>query len=198
MNRVLAFDDERGLITVEGGIEWPELIGHLNRASKAGTAMGDRSEADRRRSAQHRRRPVVQRSRARPESQTDCQPGRAFDLIGPTARSARCSRTEHPELFRLAIGGYGLFGVISRVELRLRPRVKVRRVVVARRDDGDHRAIRRADPRRLSLRRLPVRHRLEPRQLSVSGHLLLLPAGRRSTRRSPNIRRASTPRTGRA
>ena len=25
MNRVLAFDDERGVITVEGGIEWPEL-----------------------------------------------------------------------------------------------------------------------------------------------------------------------------
>ena len=31
-----------------------------------------------------------------------------------------CSRTEHPELFRLAIGGYGLFGVITSVTLRLR------------------------------------------------------------------------------
>ena len=40
-----------------------------------------------------------------------------------------CSRQEHPDLFRLAIGGYGLFGVIARITLRLRPRVKVRRVV---------------------------------------------------------------------
>ena len=34
-----------------------------------------------------------------------------------------------PDLFRLAIGGYGLFGVITRVQLRLRPRAKVERVV---------------------------------------------------------------------
>jgi hypothetical protein len=54
----------------------------------------------------------------------------AFDLIGPDGVVRQCSRAEHPELFRLAIGGYGLFGVISRVALRLRPRVKVRRVVV--------------------------------------------------------------------
>ena len=40
-----------------------------------------------------------------------------------------CSRTENTELFRLAIGGYGLFGVVTRIELTLRPRVKVRRVV---------------------------------------------------------------------
>ena len=32
-------------------------------------------------------------------------------------------------MFRLAIGGYGLLGLITRVQLKLRPRVKVRRVV---------------------------------------------------------------------
>ena len=40
-----------------------------------------------------------------------------------------CSRNRNPELFKLAIGGYGLFGVATRIELTLRPRVKVRRVV---------------------------------------------------------------------
>jgi len=49
--------------------------------------------------------------------------------MGADGTVRRCSRTEHPELFRLAIGGYGLFGIVSRVALRLRPRVKVRRVV---------------------------------------------------------------------
>ena len=40
-----------------------------------------------------------------------------------------CSRRENSELFALAIGGYGLFGVIAQVNLRLVPRTKVERVV---------------------------------------------------------------------
>jgi len=43
-----------------------------------------------------------------------------------------CSRQQNPELFRLAIGGYGLFGLITSVKLRLRDRVKVRRIVEIR------------------------------------------------------------------
>jgi FAD/FMN-containing dehydrogenase len=39
------------------------------------------------------------------------------------------SRTENAELFRLAIGGYGLFGLINTVTLQLVPRQKLRRVV---------------------------------------------------------------------
>src|SRR5262245_51494634 len=31
LNRVLAFDDEHGSITVEGGIQWPELLDYINR-----------------------------------------------------------------------------------------------------------------------------------------------------------------------
>jgi FAD/FMN-containing dehydrogenase len=54
----------------------------------------------------------------------------AFDLVGPDGEVRTCSRSQNARLFGLAIGGYGLFGVISRVELKLRPRVKVRRVVV--------------------------------------------------------------------
>jgi FAD/FMN-containing dehydrogenase len=30
LNRVLAFDDERGVIMVEGGIQWPELVRYLD------------------------------------------------------------------------------------------------------------------------------------------------------------------------
>ena len=53
----------------------------------------------------------------------------SFDLLDATGSVRTCSRQQHPELFRLAIGGYGLFGLITRVQLRLRPRVKVERVV---------------------------------------------------------------------
>ena len=130
MNRVLAFDDERGVITVEGGIEWPELIGHLNQVQEGRTRqwgiVQKQTGADRLSIAgalscnAHGRglnlKPIVSQVHA-------------FDLVGPDGTVRRCSRTEHPELFRLAIGGYGLFGLIVRVELQLRPRVKVRRVV---------------------------------------------------------------------
>src|SRR5262245_3101911 len=44
-------------------------------------------------------------------------------------RLSTCSRSENPELFRLAIGGYGLFGVITRVRLRLMRRTKLERIV---------------------------------------------------------------------
>src|SRR5205823_11875542 len=53
----------------------------------------------------------------------------AFTLIDAQGETVRCSRTDNYELFRLAIGGYGLFGVISAVTLRLVPRQKLRRVV---------------------------------------------------------------------
>jgi FAD/FMN-containing dehydrogenase len=43
-----------------------------------------------------------------------------------------CDRTTDGELFRLVIGGYGLFGVVTSVRLRLAPRRKLRRVVEVR------------------------------------------------------------------
>jgi FAD/FMN-containing dehydrogenase len=53
----------------------------------------------------------------------------AFGLVQPSGNAITCSRTENSELFSLAIGGYGLFGVIADVTLRLSPRRTLRRVV---------------------------------------------------------------------
>src|SRR4029077_15576243 len=53
----------------------------------------------------------------------------SFVLIDSHGRAIRCSREENIDLFRLVIGGYGLFGVVSSVALRLVPRRKLRRVV---------------------------------------------------------------------
>ena len=52
----------------------------------------------------------------------------------------RCSRDENTELFALAIGGYGLFGVVTSVTLRLVPRRKVQRLVEVRGAAGIARA----------------------------------------------------------
>jgi FAD/FMN-containing dehydrogenase len=53
----------------------------------------------------------------------------AFTLIDAAGEARHCSREENGELFRLAIGGYGLFGIIAAVSLRLMPRVKLERRV---------------------------------------------------------------------
>jgi FAD/FMN-containing dehydrogenase len=131
LNRVLAFDDQRGVITVEGGIEWPDLLGYLNQVQEGRDRQwgifqkqtgADRLSLAGALSCNAHGRGLNQKPLV---SQVE-----TFDLIGADGRIRRCSRTEHPDLFRLAIGGYGLFGIISRVELKLRPRLKVRRVVV--------------------------------------------------------------------
>jgi FAD/FMN-containing dehydrogenase len=53
----------------------------------------------------------------------------SFDLLGADGVVRTCSRSENPDRFALAIGGYGLFGVITRLRLRLARRRKLRRVV---------------------------------------------------------------------
>jgi len=53
----------------------------------------------------------------------------SFTLVDASGMLRYCSREENRELFRLAIGGYGLFGVIYSVKLRLVPRRKLQRVV---------------------------------------------------------------------
>jgi hypothetical protein len=47
LSRVLAFDSEHGLITVEGGIQWPDLVAHL-RAHRPGYRRGRRPGPSRR------------------------------------------------------------------------------------------------------------------------------------------------------
>jgi hypothetical protein len=56
----------------------------------------------------------------------------SFVLVDAAGTAHRCSRRENPELFRLVHGGYGLFGVVTSVQLRLAPRKKVERVVEIR------------------------------------------------------------------
>ncbi len=50
----------------------------------------------------------------------------AFRLMLADGSIVRCSRTENEELFRLALGGYGLFGVILDAELRVVPNERYR------------------------------------------------------------------------
>jgi FAD/FMN-containing dehydrogenase len=130
LDRVISFDQERGLIEVEAGIQWPKLIrsyldAQTERQQQWGIAQ-KQTGADSftlggsLSSNVHGRGLTMQPLISNIES---------FTLIDGDGKSTRCSRTENTELFRLAIGGYGLFGLIETVTLRLVPRQKLRRVV---------------------------------------------------------------------
>ena len=130
INQVLDFDDEKGLVEVGAGIEWPQLIDWLVRNQRDGQRqwgiIQKQTGADRltiggalSANAHGRglnRRPVVE----------DVE---LFRLVDASGTVRVCSRTENADLFRLAIGGYGLFGVIVSVRLRLGPRRKLERLV---------------------------------------------------------------------
>jgi FAD/FMN-containing dehydrogenase len=129
-NRVLRFDQIKGQITAEGGIEWPELVDYLNRV-QAGqprhwTIREKQTGVDRVSLGGSLASNVHGRGLRFPPIVSDVE---SFDLLGADGKLRTCSRRENTELFALAIGGYGLFGVIAHVTLRLVPRTKLERVV---------------------------------------------------------------------
>lgn len=130
LDRLLAFDPERGEVEVEAGIEWPALFRAL-RDAQAGhdrqwAITQKQTGADRLSLGGALAANVHGRGLTLPPFVTDVA---AFSLVGADGEPRRCSRTEHPDLFRLAIGGYGLFGVVTRLRLRLAPRRQLERVV---------------------------------------------------------------------
>ncbi|HYZ09852.1 MAG TPA: FAD-binding oxidoreductase [Pseudonocardiaceae bacterium] len=130
MARVLDFDQRQGLIEVEAGIQWPELVDYLlaaqqGRVSQWGIAqkqtganfftVGGSVSAN-----CHGRgltmAPIVH----------DVE---SLRLVRTDGSVVTCSREQNPELFGLVVGGYGLFGAVYTVTLRLTHRRKLQRVV---------------------------------------------------------------------
>jgi len=130
LNRVISFDRERGLIEAEAGIQWPDLIrAYLERQRDMAHQWGiaqKQTGADTFTLGGSLSSNVHGRGLTMKPLISNVE---AFALIDADGKTIRCSRTENDELFRLAIGGYGLFGIISTVTLRLVRRQKLRRVV---------------------------------------------------------------------
>jgi FAD/FMN-containing dehydrogenase len=130
MRRILALDTENGLVEVEAGIDWHTLIGELVATQVSaerqwgiiqkptgadGLTIGG-SVGSNVHGRGLKMSPFVQ----------DIE---SFVLLDADGEVYTCSRLENVELFRLVIGGYGLFGVVTSVRLRLSPRQKLERVV---------------------------------------------------------------------
>jgi FAD/FMN-containing dehydrogenase len=137
LDRVISFDQERGLIEAEAGIQWPKFIhtyldAQADRANQWGIAQ-KQTGADTFTLGGSLSSNVHGRGLAMEPLISNIE---SFTLINPDGESIRCSRDENTELFRVAIGGYGLFGLIDTVTLQLVPRQKLRRVVeIIRADD---------------------------------------------------------------
>ncbi len=137
MSRVLQLDRQRGLVEVEAGIQWPELVNHLQTAQ--------RDEPEQWTIAQ--KQTGANRFTVGGSVSANCH-GRGLTM-GPIVRDVEslsvvtadgalltCSRKSNSELFSLVIGGYGLFGAIYSITLRLVRREVLERVVEVITVDG--------------------------------------------------------------
>lgn len=151
MNRVLRVDMARGLVCAEAGITWPELIAGVlaeqerlepGRPARWGIAQ-KQTGADALTLGGALAANIHGRGLLMGPIVADVE---CFTLVDARGAVRVCSRGENAELFSLAVGGYGLFGVIADVTLRLVRRRTVRRSVrVIDIEDAVHAAQRRID-----------------------------------------------------
>ena len=130
LNRILSLDTGLGLVRVEAGILWDSLVSGLREMQEGlprrWSIVQKQTGADRLSiggalaANGHGRglsyAPIVQ----------DVE---SLELVDAEGVLRHCSRAENQELFSLAVGGYGLFGVIYSATLRLMPAHYLRRVV---------------------------------------------------------------------
>lgn len=130
LNRVLHFDSKQGIIEVEAGIQWPELIEYLLTVEKGQPKqwgiVQKQTGADRLSIGGAVAANVHGRGLRLKPIIADVE---SLVIVDRYGNLRRCSRRENAELFRLVVGGYGLFGIVSSVTLRLGRRTKVERVV---------------------------------------------------------------------
>lgn len=134
LNRILELHTDRGLVRAEAGIQWPDLIRgllDLQRTREPGIAprwgiAQKQTGADALTLGGALSANIHGRGLLMSPLVADVE---RFTLINARGEAISCSRTENRELFSLAIGGYGLFGVIADVTLRLTPRRTLRRIV---------------------------------------------------------------------
>ncbi len=114
------FDAEHELLHVQAGARWRDIIPYLDRFQRSIAVM----QSDNTFSVggslsvnchgwQFGRPPIASTVES-------------FRLLQAGGSIVRCSRTENRELFSLALGGYGLFGIILDADLRVVPNERYR------------------------------------------------------------------------
>jgi FAD/FMN-containing dehydrogenase len=112
MNRILAFDPATGVATVEPGVTvrdlwrrsiahgfWPRVVSGTMAVSMGGAAAMN----------------IHGKNNYALGPFGECV--RSFELLTPRGDVVHCSREQEPELFHAAIGGFGMLGCLTRLEL---------------------------------------------------------------------------------
>jgi len=130
LDRIGRLDAGAGTVEVEAGIEWPALIGGLAArqvgAERPLTIAQKQTGADRLTIGGAVAANAHGRGLAMRPFVADVE---SLAIVDAEGEVRTASRRQDAELFRLAVGGYGLFGVVASVTLRLVPRRKVERLV---------------------------------------------------------------------
>ena len=130
LTRMLAFDPVHGRVEIEAGMHWPALIAELRQRQASAphpwAIAQKQTGADRLSIGGAIAANIHGRGLTMRPFISDIE---SVTLLGPDGELRLVSRDAHPDLFRLVVGGYGLFGVVTSATLRLVPRRTLRRVV---------------------------------------------------------------------
>lgn len=135
LNHGLNLDREAGVVEVEAGITWTELQefldasrpDHGSGAGPCGWSIAQKQTgADALTIGGAVAANVHGRGLTKAPFIEDIE---SLTLVDASGRLITCDRRENVELFRHVVGGYGMFGIVHSVRIRLVPRQKMRRVV---------------------------------------------------------------------
>ncbi|MCU0688226.1 MAG: FAD-dependent oxidoreductase, partial [Phycisphaerales bacterium] len=132
LDRVRWVDVQAGLVYAEAGVQWPALLAEIDRLQAEAGALGRWSIAQKQTGADDLTLggAVAANIHGRGLSMTPLVGDiHALTVVTPDGVVRQIDRQHEPDLFALVIGGYGLFGVVVEVVLRLVPRQTLRRIV---------------------------------------------------------------------
>ena len=136
LDRIGRLDPVAATVEVEAGIQWPALIAGLTAmqrdAAEPLSIIQKQTGADRLTLGGAVSANVHGRGLTLAPFVGDVE---SLQIVDAEGELRTASRRENTELFRLAMGGYGLFGVVASVRLRLAPRRKLERLVTLERVD---------------------------------------------------------------
>ncbi|QLE50330.1 FAD-binding oxidoreductase [Nostoc sp. C057] len=111
----MQFNPATKILTVQSGAKWSDIIPYLNERGYSVAVMQSNNDfsvggtmSANAHGWQHNSPPFASTVES-------------FRLMLASGKVVQCSRQENPELFSLVLGGYGLFGIILDVDLRVVP-----------------------------------------------------------------------------
>ncbi len=130
LTRIGPLDRASETVWAESGVTWPHLVRWLHNSQRGLTPtlsiIQKQTGADEMTLGGALSSNIHGRVLGRRPIVADIE---AFYLTTPQGDRLLCSRDDNPELFSLAIGGYGLFGFVDSIKLKLKPRTQTLRSV---------------------------------------------------------------------